>query len=82
MTTDNSVMIAFFNYSTQNQQLIKYIAGSEVTIGSLWGLMPHVEFEPRTKDIVLRDGKELIIKSADLLSPNGEEIMWTVEFQQ
>ncbi len=78
---DNTVSIVFLPPTKENKQLIRYLKGTEVPTGSLDGLMHAVSFEPAAKDIVIRDGKELVIKSIDPLSPNGEVILYFLEFE-
>lgn len=62
------------------RKFFAYLTGSEIQIGSLAGLMGNVPFEPNLNDVVLRDGKELRMTSIDLLSPNGQKILYTLEF--
>lgn len=61
--------------------LISLLAGTEVPVGSTSGLMASVSFVPSIKDVVIRtDGSMLRIKSIDPLSPNGQIILYTIEF--
>lgn len=80
--TEQSVQIAFFPYTTENKQLLRHLLGTEIPVGSLTGYMSAVNFEPTLKDTVLRDGKILSIKSIDPLAPNGQVIMYTLQFEQ
>lgn len=81
-TDYDDVVICFLPPGRIGEELIKFVKGSEVTTGSVQGLMASVSFEPDAKDIVLRDGKTLRIKSIDPLSPNGQVILYTIEFDQ
>jgi hypothetical protein len=65
----------------ETRKLFQYLTGMEVQVGQLAGLMGNVNFNPTAKDIVIRDGVELRISNLDLLSPNGQKILWTLEFQ-
>jgi len=66
---------------TQWRKLLAYLKGTEVPTGKLAGLMGQVPFEPTLKDVVDRDGVILRIASLDLLSPNGQKILYTIEFE-
>lgn len=78
--TDEPVKIVFLPKNNESQALLRYLAGTEITIGSLQGLMPVVDFTPDLSDVVLRDGKELRIKAITPLSPGGVIIFYTIEF--
>lgn len=79
---DESVRIVFLPKSNENQELLRYLKGSDITIGSLQGLMPVVDFEPSLKDIVIdSDGKQLNIKAISPLKPGNEIIFYTIEFE-
>lgn len=80
--TDNNAFICFVPVrDKETRKLFAYLTGMEVQIGSLAGLMGNVAFNPNPKDVVIRDGVELRIENLDLLSPNGQKILWTVEFK-
>lgn len=81
-STDTDVVICFLPPGRIGQELIRYLKGTEVTTGSVQGLMSAVDFEPSANDVVIRDGKTLRIKSIDPLSPNGQIILYTIEFDQ
>lgn len=59
---------------------IRYLKGTDVAVGSTYGLMGSVSFDPSAEDVVVRDGKELRISTIDLLSPNSQKILYTIEF--
>lgn len=80
--TEKTAQIAFFPYTTENKQLLRHLLGTEVPVGSLTGYMPSVDFEPALKDTVVRDNKVLSIKSIDPISPNGQIILYTIQFEQ
>lgn len=82
MPTDNEAWICFVPVrDKETRKLFAYLTGTEVKLGSLAGLMGNVSFSPDSKDVVIRDGVELRIENLDLLSPNGQKILWTVEFK-
>ena len=77
------VEVCFLPINQQMRQLFHYLRGtSEVPTGSVQGLMRgSVPFEPKLEDVVIRDGETLRIKSIDLLSPNGQRVLYTIEFE-
>lgn len=81
-TDYEDVSICFLPPGRVTQELIHYIKGSDVTTGNVQGLMAAQAFEPDAKDVVMRDGKTLRIKSIDPLAPNGQSILYTIEFDQ
>jgi len=75
--------IAFFPLSRQWSELLRYLKGTEVVTGSLYGLMPAVAFAPQLTDIITRtDGSKLAPITIDPLAPNGEIILYTIEFRK
>lgn len=79
---DRNVYICFLPVDKDNKEFINYLRGTnEIKMGSLIGLMGQVSFEPDAADVVMRDGKPLEIFNIDLLSPNGQKILYTVEFK-
>ena len=80
--TDYTPEMAFFTINKENRQFIHFITGTEAKIGDVYGLMGNVSFTPSLKDIVIRDGVEYRILNIDLLSPNGQKVLYTVEFKK
>lgn len=73
--------ILFLPLSRQWAEFIRYIKGTDVVTGSVYGLMGAVAFTPKLTDVVTRnDGTKLNTLSIDALSPNGEIILYTIEF--
>jgi hypothetical protein len=79
---DKDATICFLPIDRQTMETFNFIKGTEVPKGSVMGLMGQVNFEPNLKDVVIRDGKELRIASLDVLSPNGQKILYTVVFKE
>lgn len=79
---DKDVVICFLPIDRQTMETFAFIKGTDVPKGSVMGLMGNVPFDPNLKDVVIRDGIELRIANIDLLSPNGQKILYTVVFQQ
>lgn len=80
--TDYTVTICFLSPGRTGQELFRYLTKTEVTTGAVNGLMSSVPFVPSVADVVIRDGETLRIKSIDVLSPNGQIILYTIEFAQ
>lgn len=76
---DNPVIICFLPAS---EKTFSYMNASEVPKGAFMGLMGNVPFEPKLKDVAIRNGKQLRISAIDLLSPNGQKILYTVVFEE
>jgi hypothetical protein len=80
---DHEDIPILFLPSNSINALVRYLKGTEVTTGSTSALMASVSFVPLAKDVVIRaDGSELRIKTIDPLSPNGQIILYTIEFDQ
>lgn len=60
---------------------LAFLKGTDVIVGGVRGLMGAVSgFTPQAIDKVIRDGAKLAIKSIDMLHPNGQVILYTIEF--
>lgn len=78
---DNNVAICFLPVDRLTMETFSFKKGTEVPKGALMGLMGQVNFEPNLKDVVLRGGETLRIANIDVLSPNGQKILYTVLFE-
>lgn len=81
-TVDVSVSIVFVPVNRVGNELIHLLKGTEIATGSLKGLMGAVSFEPSIKDVVIRGDKTLRIKSIEPIAPNGDIIIYTIEFDE
>lgn len=74
--------IVFLPRSRLNYQLIRALNPNapEVPGGTLYGLMAQVSFTPSKDDVVVRAGVEYRMIGIDPLSPNGEIILYTIDF--
>lgn len=61
---------------------LRFIAGSNVAIGNVDAIMAVQDFTPTLFDTVVRNGKNLSIKSLDPVQPGGELILWRIEFNK
>jgi hypothetical protein len=78
---DNQVSICFLPINLQTQESLNFIDSTLVARGSVMGLMADVSFEPNLKDVVIRGGIEMRIAHIDKLSPNGQDVLYTVVFR-
>lgn len=81
--TPNDATICFVPVRDNDwRKLLAYLKGTEVPSGRLAGLMAgNVSFEPKLKDVVVRDGVTLNVTNIDLISPNGQKILYILEFE-
>lgn len=79
-TVDYSPHICFLPLDRDGKEFLMSMGQSEAVSGSMYGLMGNVPFTPNIRDVVKRDGVSLEIKSIDLLSPNGQKILYTIIF--
>lgn len=63
------------------RKLLAYLKGTEVPISKLAGLMGAVNFTPKITDFVNRAGVDLKIANIDVLAPNGQIVLYTIEFE-
>lgn len=63
------------------KELLTYLKGSETSKTQVRGYMASNGFEPAKNDIVVRDGKELVISAIDTLAPDGTSILHVLEFE-
>lgn len=78
--TDYTPHICFLPLDREGQDFLVALGNTEAITGSYYGLMGAVDFTPAIGDVVIRDGVTLEIKSIDLLSPNGQKILYTIIF--
>lgn len=79
---DTTVSIVFLPLNAQTKQLLQYLSGAEVLTGQVYGLMGAEAIVPALTGTVIRtSGKVLAVKSIDPLEPNGEVILYTIEFK-
>lgn len=81
IVTNYDVDICFLPVGREGMDTMVFFQNTEVEIGSVKGLMGDVDFEPSLKDVVIRGEEELRILSIDLLSPNGQEVLYKIRFK-
>lgn len=62
------------------RELLQYLKGTQTITGEVRGYMASGSIVPRQNDIVIRNGKEIKISAIDILNPNGQDILYTLEF--
>ncbi|MES2180718.1 MAG: hypothetical protein V4493_01290 [Pseudomonadota bacterium] len=72
--------ICFLPINFRHQEFFNYIKDIEAVTGKFIGLMGNVPFAPKVTDVVTRNGDKLDIDSIDLLSPNGQKVLYTIIF--
>jgi len=72
--------ICFLPLDKEGKEFLIAMGQSEALQGMFYGLMGEQPFTPSPKDVVTRDGVVLDIASIDLLSPNGQKVLYTVTF--
>lgn len=72
--------ICFLPLDREGKEFLIKLGATEVNVGMFYGLMGNVSFTPDPKDVVTRDGIVLDIAHIDLLSPNGQKVLWTITF--
>lgn len=72
--------VCFLPLDLQGREFLFALGGGESASGAFYGLMGNVPFTPDRTDLVTRNGTALNIKSIDLLSPNGQKILYTIVF--
>lgn len=77
------VAIVFLPIDRSNQQLIRALGGTELVTGNVYGLMGAVDFPVEFDAVITRsDGSTVALVNADKLAPNGDVILWTLEFKE
>jgi hypothetical protein len=76
------VSIVFLSANRINNEFIRALLGTEVTVGTVKGIMAGQTFEPTKKDIVIRGDKTLRIKNIDPVKPAEDAILHIIEFNE
>lgn len=78
--TENNCIICFLPVSRVQMETFHLMKGTEVSEVSVMGYMSQVPFKPAIGDTVVKDGEVLTVKNVNLLSPNGQKILYTILF--
>lgn len=82
VVTTKDVTICFLPLTRVGDESLHRMKNSEVPTGCDQGLMGAVDFEPSEKDVIVRNGKEWRIENISILAPNGQNILYTIEFKK
>jgi hypothetical protein len=75
------VYIVFTSPGMKLSSLVHLLQGTSIPEGGPSGLMAQVPFEPAINDEVIRSsGERLTIKDFNIVSPNGEVILYKLDF--
>lgn len=80
VTPDKTPSIVFLYSDNKAEETLGFMVGSDIPNGTLIGYMGSVDFTPSISDIVIRDSEVLRIKNINVLSPNGQIILYIIEF--
>ncbi len=78
--TDYSPSIVFLPIDLINHEFRRFMKDSNLIAGNEGGLMAAVDFTPEVGDMVIRGSEVLKVKNFYRLSPNGEIILYIIEF--
>lgn len=81
-TTDYNVYITFFPIMNVMKEFLRYMKDSDVPVGSIQGYMAAQTFEPTLRDIVIAGSDIYNVKSINKLAPNGDTILYIIEFDK
>jgi hypothetical protein len=79
---DKPVKIVFFPSSYRDSKTKGFIRNSEQHKSDYVGFMADNGFAPDLKDVVIRGDKILRILSFELISPNGENLLYEFDFKE
>lgn len=79
---DHDAIICFLPVTQRMHEMLIYVKGSEIIGGYTLGYMGAVkDFVPSPTDQVIRDGVAYAIEYIDKLAPNGQQVLYTIEFK-
>lgn len=77
----NPANIVFLSRNRQNEAFMQALGKSDIRVGRVYGLMGEVTFVPTLKDCVVRANGDIYkINRIDTLCPNGQNILYTIDF--
>lgn len=82
-TRHANVMVCFVPVeSKEDLAAFRFLHDTDVQVGSTFGLMGAVTFNPTANHYIVRDGETLNIRRLDYLKPNGKPVLYLVEFMR
>jgi len=77
------VRIVYLPRSRVNTAFLQALGKTSVSVGMEYGLMAAVSFTPKREDYVIRaSGDKYKINAIDRLAPNGQIILYTIDFDK
>jgi len=77
-----NIKMVFFSPKLVNKEFLRYIVGTELKSGNVQGLMAADSVIPKATNIITRNNIQMKIKSIDILAPNEQTILYTIEFEK
>ena len=78
----HSVAIVFLKPQSDFRNKMNHLLkGTDVPNGGVRGLMGAVDFTPDLTDVVIRNEVEMRIMNFDVIAPNGDAILYDIEFK-
>lgn len=81
-TEDHNVYITFFPIMSAMKEFLRYIKDSDIPVGTIQGYMAAQTFEPTLRDIVIAGSDVYKVKGIQKLAPNGDTILYIIEFDK
>ncbi|AMW36194.1 head tail joining protein [Xanthomonas phage XAJ2] len=80
---EKDVVICFLPPTAQSKYFSVLANGqSDLPSSYMRGLMKgNIDFVPTVKSTVIRDGQALTVRAVEKLSPNGEKVLYKLEFE-
>lgn len=82
VSEDYNVYITFFPIMSSMKEFLRYVKDSDVPVGTIQGYMAAQSFEPSLRDVVIAGSKIYNVKNIQELAPNGETILYIIEFDK
>jgi hypothetical protein len=76
-----SPVICILPLDKEGSEFLRQLGGTEALTGNMYGLMGQIGFDPligQNTIKTLHDNKILTINTIDLLSPNGQKVLYTI----
>lgn len=81
-TQDHNVYITFFPIMSVMKEFLRYMKDTDIPVGSIQGYMAAQSFEPSLRDIVISGHEIYNVKNIQKLAPNGDVILYILEFDK
>lgn len=78
--TPHDIRIVFLQDALEDRQLLKYLKGRVVNSGQVNAIMYQQGFDPKLKDVVSWEGRELVVRAIDPIQVIDKPIVYILEF--